>query len=417
MIRTATLAIFACVAVPLSISGAATCGNGIQVTVGQPFLIASAPPTFIEPHLHQLGTAPENLSCVVWSMPDDWMALADRKQTAFLTQNAGQSWGTPTLLSGLASGGKSSLRLKNGTALWLGYFTDATADPRTASVGVGRSNDGGANFTWTTGNVRFPENVMPWKNTAHMSFSRSILELDDNSLLATMYGQFVGDPKYRSVLVRSVDGGTNWDYYSTIACNPNVAGEGYCEPVMQRTPDGSLLAVMRTGPGLTMQCARSTDDGRTWSAPAAMPEAAKSVEPDLCLMSNGVLAMSYGRPGDQIMFSLDGNGADWTAPTTIYDDTQYRQDHQERATTYGYTSIKEVSPGRLLYVFDSDPDGINAGSTSYIQGVYIDVVRLPEPSARTLLGAGVLTVFAARHCCGLRSEGRRAKSHSAGGQP
>jgi hypothetical protein len=92
---------------------------------------------------------------------------------------------------------------------------------------------------------------------------------------------------------------------------------------MQRTVDGNLLAVMRLGSFLTMQSARSTDDGRTWSAPRLMPDAAKSVEPDLCLMSNGILAMSNGRPGDQIMFSPDGNGKTWTSPTTIYHDTLF----------------------------------------------------------------------------------------------
>ena len=131
-----------------------------------------------------------------------------------------------------------------------------------------------------------------------------------------------------------------------------------------------------------MQSARSTDDGRTWSAPSLMPDTAKSVEPDLCLMSNGILAMSYGRPGVRIMFSPDGNGKTWTSPTTIYNDTFFKQGDKFLHTTYGYTSIKEVSPGRLLYVYDFDPDGLNAGSTSYIRGVYIDVARAAEAPRR-----------------------------------
>ena len=382
MIRCTITGIVAFLAIPLAVSSAASHDNHIKVTVGQPFTIASAPPTFIEPHLHQLGTDPASMFCVVWSMPDDWMALADRKQTVFYTHDGGRTWGPPTALSGLASGGKSSIRLNSGTCLWLGYFTDTTRDPRTVSVAVGRSTDGGSKFTWTKGNVVFPQKVLPWKNTARMSFSRSIIQLSDDSLLATMYGQFASDPKYRSVLVRSTDGGTNWNYYSTIAYAANAPGEGYCEPVIQRTADGNLLAVMRLGSFLTMQSARSADDGRTWSVPSLMPDAAKSVEPDLFLMSNGILAMSYGRHGDQIMFSLDGNGKTWTSPTTIYNDTFFKQGDKFLHTTYGYTSIKEVSPGRLLYVYDFDPDGLNAGSMSYIKGVYIDVTRVPEPPRR-----------------------------------
>ena len=49
-----------------------------------------------------------------------------------------------------------TIRLNSGTSLWLGYFTDATRDPRTVSVGVGRSTDSGRKFTWTKGNVAFP---------------------------------------------------------------------------------------------------------------------------------------------------------------------------------------------------------------------------------------------------------------------
>ena len=161
MVRHTTISIVAVLAIPLAVSSAASLDDQIRVTVGRPFTIASAPPTFIEPHLHQLGADPACISCVVWAMPDDWMALADRKQTVFYTHNGGQTWGQPTALTGLASGGKSSIRLRNGTSLWLGYFTDATRDPRTVSVGVGRSADGGRKFTWTKGNVAFPQETIP----------------------------------------------------------------------------------------------------------------------------------------------------------------------------------------------------------------------------------------------------------------
>ena len=297
--------------------------------------------------------------------------------------------GTADRVVGLASAGKSSIRLNSGTCLWLANSTHATGDPRTVSVAVGRSTDGGRKFTWTKGNVTFPQKVLPWKNTAHMSFSCSIIQLADDSPLATLFGQFASDPRHRLAPVRSTDGGTNWNYYSTIGYAANAPGEGYCEPVIQRTADGTLLAVMRLGSFLTMQSARSTDDGRTWSVPGLMPDAAKSVEPDLCLMSSGILAMSYGRHGDQIMFSPDGNGKTWTPPTTIYRDTFFKQGDKFLHTTYGYTSIKEVSPGRLLYVYDFDPDGLNAGSTSYIKSVYIDVTlrrRTFAPAGRALNG-------------------------------
>jgi hypothetical protein len=56
---------------------------------------------------------------------------------------------------------RRTIRLNSGTSLWLGYFTDATRDPRTVSVGVGRSADGGRKFTWIKGNVAFPQETIP----------------------------------------------------------------------------------------------------------------------------------------------------------------------------------------------------------------------------------------------------------------
>ena len=96
-----------------------------------------------------------------------------------------------------------------------------------------------------------------------------------------------------------------------------------------------------------MASCRSRDDGRTWSPPRTLPQYAVSVFPDMVLMSNGVLALSSGRPGIYIMFSADGRGEDWTSRTTLYEDAYY----PTPASTCAYTDIREVAPGRLLYVY------------------------------------------------------------------
>ncbi len=38
---------------------------------------------------------------------------------------------------------------------------------------------------------------------------------------------------------------------------------------------------------------------------------AAAVSPDLALLPNGVVALTYGRPGQYIAFSEDGSGVEW----------------------------------------------------------------------------------------------------------
>ena len=84
---------------------------------------------------------------------------------------------------------------------------------------------------------------------------------------------------------------------------------------------------------------KSADAGKTWSKPIKLEVG--RVLPDLVLMSNGVLACSYGRPASCIMFSLDG-GKTWPSHHVISD-----------KVSFNYTSIREISPGRLLFIHDA----------------------------------------------------------------
>ena len=74
--------------------------------------------------------------------------------------------------------------------------------------------------------------------------------------------------------------------------------------------DGSLLVVMRIGSSQPVYQTRSTDGGLTWGTPTTLPGVASadtySVDPDLALMANGPLVLSYGRPTTNLIFSLDG---------------------------------------------------------------------------------------------------------------
>ena len=183
-------------------------------------------------------------------------------------------------------------------------------------------------------------------------FYRSIIEQPDGRLLAAMYGWFRGDDVpvpgqagstyYRTFLVSSSDDGKTWAFLSTVAYDPGIGTEGYCEPAIRRLPNGDLLAMLRTGGNNRpfwqdnpLCQTRSTDGGRTWAKPHRT--GVEGVAPDLCVMSDGTLACSYGRPGADLMLSTD-NGHTWTDHTCI---------HPERYS--GYTAVCEIEPGVLLY--------------------------------------------------------------------
>jgi photosystem II stability/assembly factor-like uncharacterized protein len=147
-----------------------------------------------------------------------------------------------------------------------------------------------------------------------------------------------------SHLVRTTDDGKTWIYVSTI-------GEGG-EPAVVRLGGGEMTAVIRGEKDSQMQQTFSYDAGKTWSKPVKLEEG--RVCPDLVLMSNGVLACSYGRPTSCIMFSLDG-GKTWTSHHVVSDKPRFN-----------YTAIREISPGRLLYMHDAPKLGC----------VYVDVERI-----------------------------------------
>jgi hypothetical protein len=216
------------------------------------------------------------------------------------------------------------------------------------------SNDGGKTVRKEQSLVHVPEATGGIGHAAVNGplFWRSIVEQPDGTLLAAMYGWFRGDDvpvpgqpgstRYRTFLVSSHDQGKKWSYLSTVAYDPEIGTEGYCEPVIRRLPGGDLLALLRTGGNNRpywqdnpLCQTRSTDGGRTWTAPHRT--GVEGVAPDLCVMSDGTLACSYGRPGADLMLSTD-EGRTWTDHTCI---------HPERYS--GYTAVCEIEPGVLLY--------------------------------------------------------------------
>jgi hypothetical protein len=192
-------------------------------------------------------------------------------------------------------------------------------------------------------------------------FWRSLLELPDGRLVATMYGYFEGDRvpiagfkrvagfnKYRTLLVESKDRGASWQFVATIAYDTAIGQESFCEPALARLVDGRLVCIMRTGYTRDpMYIAHSRDGGRTWTKPFST--GLTGVDPRLLVLSNGLLVCAYGvkeydgnRRERRLMFSRDG-GNSWFRDTVVF-------------AGYGgsYPDAVELGPGQLLYVYDVD---------------------------------------------------------------
>ena len=222
---------------------------------------------------------------------------------------------------------------------------------------------------------RVPTNLM-----AKVAVSSKAVQLADGAIVCVGYLTIPGDKALTCVAFRSVDGGLSYDFLSVIANLRDApwGNHGPAEPGIERLADGELLCVMRTGSQSSysehggsspMLLARSSDGGVTWTKrflnrPGVMPK--------LLRMSNGVLVCAFGRPGNNLMFSLD-DGMSWGGEMMIT---------AADARSTGYLDVVEVGPGRLLVVYDAynttlakfwlwePPDEMNG-----LFGVFVDVKK------------------------------------------
>ena len=142
------------------------------------------------------------------------------------------------------------------TQSWLGTY-------------VVKSKDRGQ--TWSQ---PIPVNVRPLK---HGGCRLGCWQLPSGSILMGLYGRIRGygeegeGETTRSALMRSDDGGDNWEYFSTLAYEPASIID-YEEPSMLRLADGRLVSFMRThvnpsGDARNMVFVVSEDEGFSWTPP------------------------------------------------------------------------------------------------------------------------------------------------------
>ena len=286
--------------------------------------------------------------------------------------------------------------LRDGTVLLMEWIADGPDEHGNFTGQVWESHDDLATFQGPYPSmIPLPQAKIGYDDCGNpytgVTFHRTLLELPDGDLLATVYCWFQGDDtpcpyqpsmcKFRCILLRSSDRARSWRYVSTIAADPAVGEEGFDEPVMVRLTKGGcaatkprnlrpvarnrglvtqgvhpgrLLVLMRTGSNdcPLYQC-HSDDDGATWSAPR--PLEITGVDPDLVEAADGTLVGVVGRRDwknqqekcyYQLIASEDG-GASWRIAA------EWRwEPYSGIERTTSYPAIVEVEPGHLLALYD-----------------------------------------------------------------
>lgn len=230
-----------------------------------------------------------------------------------------------------------------------------------------RSHDNGLTREKESAKIFLPEEINDWTGV----LCRKIVRLKDGNLLMSMYSRNTeGDnieKQFRTFALLSKDKGKTWHFLSTIAFDgkEDVRGEGFDETRLLVLDDGKILNFMRSGASYQASIGSSNnnnwdnkmpfsygkqtpiymsisgDGGNNWSI--ADPITTHGVWPDALQLENGIIAVSYGRPGNWLMFN-DNKSESWGPIIPYYNDL-YPPD------CGNYVSMDEVAPNIILVVY------------------------------------------------------------------
>jgi hypothetical protein len=324
----------------------------LKITVSEPWpLNVEKKNTESRPYLYDMGQG-----LLLTSNPQGSDALLEpyivRRST-----DAGKTWQAVPGTEQNSDSPQELVRLADGRILgpsrWTHLQPDGTLTGKTSLLDAKAEA-----LTMHDSTITLPKEFMPTKSGEVLIFERHIWAEKDGSITAVAWSRTnQRDAERRFVvtrhthLLRSTDLGKTWAHLAHIG----LGGE----PAVVRLSDSEWLAVTRPDAHMSnLLQHRSIDGGKTWKFERTLEEG--SVMPDLVLMSNGVLACSYGRPVSNLMFSLDG-GRTWRDHRVISD-----------RANFNYTAIREISPGRLLYMHD----GQIPGTLARINSLYIEVEKV-----------------------------------------
>jgi len=334
-------------------STAAVEKSPLKITVSEPWpLNVEEKNTESRPYLYDMGQG-----LLLTSNPQGSDALLEpyivRRST-----DAGKTWQAVPGTEQNSDSPQELVRLADGRILgpsrWTHLQLDGTLMGNTTILDAKAEA-----LTMHDSTITMPKEFMPTKSGEVVIFERHIWVEKDGSITAVAWSRRAtlklangrGFPERHTHLLRSADFGKTWAHVAHIG----LGGE----PAVVRLSDSEWLAVTRPDAHMSnLLQHRSLDGGKTWKFERTLEEG--SVMPDLVLMSHGVLACSYGRPVSNLMFSLDG-GHTWRDHCVISD-----------RANFNYTTIREISPGRLLYMHDGQiPDTL-----ARINSLYVEVQKV-----------------------------------------
>jgi hypothetical protein len=318
----------------------------LKITLGEPWFI-SREVRQTRPYLYDMGRGLLLMS--VAQGPDAFY----EPYGLLKSTDGGQTWTPIPDLDQVETTPLPCLRLPDGRILAMSRWTWTQPDGRVTGKTVVLDADAAA-FEMFDNEIRLPQEFSNESKGDQIICERHIWNDDDGGVTMVLWSRkAVKNTAGRAVttrhshLMRSIDEGRTWTHFSTI-------GPGG-EPAVVRLGGGEMTAVIRGEADFRMRQTFSSDGGKTWTP--AEPLEMGRVLPDLVLMSNGVLACSYGRPASCLMFSLDG-GRTWPRHQVV----SYQ-------TGFNYTSIREIAPGRLIYMHDAPK----------INALHVDVERVTAP--------------------------------------
>ena len=183
-------------------------------------------------------------------------------------------------------------------------------------------------------------------------FERRLLKVGHELLYADYRSNYLLEdgsvpPHSGTFLMVSTDNGRSFQRRATIAVDPR--GRDFLgEPRLSLNARGELVCVLRRTVSRvqkSMMIAYSKDAGRTWTRPRKLFEF--GVFPAVTLLDCGVMALSFGRPGVHLSFSLNGGGRTWTEPIAL------RKGNPEKVQekTCGYTSMLNLDAHSFLVAY------------------------------------------------------------------
>ena len=294
-----------------------------------------------------------------------------------VSEDAGWTWG-PERDAPPHQGGAQEIGLREGGVLKLRSDTQPTKGRKGwYDLVTFKFTDDFKSYQTFTAKMHMPDH-MDSLDAKEPGLSKGpIIQIPNGDLLMPMYAGLTGDSPtiHRAYIARSKDLGRTWSFYSTIAYdavdpNPELPGQyaGYCEPTIALLSNGQLLAVLRSqlnhwGPNFRpLYIAWSNDMGLTWTKPipAKVSPGQKhpylyNISPTLAVLDNGVVALSYGRPGFHVAFSSD-NGHTW-GDLLHFSELPTESDKPNYIRITGQFDMVKAGPNSLVAV-GSDNKGV-----------------------------------------------------------